>query len=96
MKITNISDPKGFFEMLKQCTGNIELVTEDGDRLNLKSKLCQYIAMTDIFSNAEIGSPPTLLVGESNKTTPVSLSRVFSSSYSLSYSPSETVGLSKT
>lgn len=55
MKITNISDPKGFFEMLKQCTGNIELVTEDGDRLNLKSKLCQYIAMTDIFSNAEIG-----------------------------------------
>lgn len=55
MKIKNISEPKKLFEVLAQCKGKVELCTEEGDRLNLKSKLCQYIAMTDIFSNAEIG-----------------------------------------
>ena len=55
MKIKNIKIQKNFFEILKECEGNIELVTQDGDRLNLKSKLCQYIVMMDIFGNAEIG-----------------------------------------
>ena len=54
MKIKNIREPKKLFETLAQCKGSIELRTEEGDRLNMKSKLCQYIAMTDIFSNAEI------------------------------------------
>ena len=55
MKIKNIREPKKLFETLAQCKGSVELRTEEGDRLNMKSKLCQYIAMTDIFSNAEIG-----------------------------------------
>lgn len=55
MKIKNIKNPKDFFETLKQCKGNIELVTQEGDRLNLKSKLCQYILMMNIFGSAEIG-----------------------------------------
>ena len=54
MRIKNIHNPKKLFETLNQCKGRVELLTEDGDRLNLKSKLCQYIAMTDIFTNAEI------------------------------------------
>ena len=32
----------------------VELVTGEGDRLNLKSKLCQYVSMANIFSNGEI------------------------------------------
>ena len=55
VKVKNIKNPKEFFETLNECKGQIELITEDGDRLNLKSKLCRYIAMTDIFSKAEIG-----------------------------------------
>ena len=55
MKIKNIREPKKLFETLTHCKGSVELRTEEGDRLNMKSKLCQYIAMTDIFSNAEIG-----------------------------------------
>lgn len=55
MRINNITNPKKFFETLAQCKGKVELVTEEGDRLNMKSKLCQYIAMTNIFSDAEIG-----------------------------------------
>lgn len=55
MKIKNIKDPKGFFEKLKECKGTLEIVTPQGDRLNLKSKLSQYIIMSDIFSDATIG-----------------------------------------
>lgn len=61
MKVSNISNPKKFFETLAQCKGSVELRTEDGDRLNMKSKLSQYIAMTDIFSNAEIGEVEIML-----------------------------------
>ena len=32
----------------------VELVTGEGDRLNLKSKLSQYVSMANIFSNGEI------------------------------------------
>ena len=55
MKITNITNPKRFFEALDQCKGRVELVTSEGDRLNLKSKLCQYIALTQMFTEAKIG-----------------------------------------
>ena len=61
MKVSNISNPKKFFETLSRCKGSVELRTEEGDRLNMKSKLCQYIAMTDIFSNAEIGEVEIML-----------------------------------
>ena len=54
MKIKNISNPKRFFECLQNCKGSIEIVTAEGDRLNIKSKLCQYIIMMNIFNNAEI------------------------------------------
>jgi hypothetical protein len=54
VKVKNITDPNKFFEMLCQCKGKVELVTSEGDRLNLKSKLCQYIALTQMFSEAKI------------------------------------------
>ena len=41
MKINNIVNPKKFFETLERCKGRVELITDEGDRLNLKSKLCQ-------------------------------------------------------
>lgn len=40
--------------MLNKCKGTIELVTSEGDRLNLKSKLSQYIALTQMFKDAQI------------------------------------------
>ena len=54
MKIKNISDPAKLFEVVGNCKGTVELVTSEGDRLNLKSKLCQYIALTRMFDEAEI------------------------------------------
>ena len=54
MKITNISDVEKFFNVVDSCAGKVELVTGEGDRLNLKSKLCQYVSMASIFSNGDM------------------------------------------
>lgn len=54
MKIVSIKDPKKFFEQVNKLKGEVELVTSEGDRLNLKSVLCQYIALTQMFKDAMI------------------------------------------
>ena len=54
MKVQNITDIEGFFQVVDECKGKVELVTGEGDRLNLKSKLSQYVSMANIFSNGEI------------------------------------------
>ncbi|HJC42221.1 MAG TPA: polya polymerase [Candidatus Mediterraneibacter gallistercoris] len=54
MKVQNITDIDGFFKVVDECKGKVELVTGEGDRLNLKSKLSQYVSLANIFSNGEI------------------------------------------
>ena len=54
MKVQNIKDIEKFFKVVDACAGKVELVTGEGDRLNLKSKLSQYVSMANIFSNGEI------------------------------------------
>lgn len=51
MKIQNISDIDGFFKHIDECKGKVELVTDEGDRLNLKSKLSQYVSLAKIFAD---------------------------------------------
>ena len=46
MKVTHITDIDKFFEVVDSCKGRVELVTGEGDRLNLKSKLSQYLLQT--------------------------------------------------
>ncbi|NLK26837.1 MAG: polya polymerase [Clostridiales bacterium] len=54
MKIMNITDINGFFKVIDECKGKVELVTGEGDRLNLKSKLSQYVALANVFSDGKI------------------------------------------
>lgn len=49
MKVKNISDIEGLFNVIDKCTGKVELVCNDM-RLNLKSKLAQYFSMAEVFS----------------------------------------------
>ena len=50
MKIKNIKDVDGFFKVIDSCAGKVELI-----RLNLKSKLCQYVSLTSLLkSDVEI------------------------------------------
>lgn len=54
MKVQHITDIDKFFQVIDSCKGRVELVTGEGDRLNLKSKLSQYVSLANIFSNGEI------------------------------------------
>ena len=54
MKVQNIKDIDKFFQVIDSCAGKVELVTGEGDRLNLKSKLSQYVSMANIFSDGTI------------------------------------------
>lgn len=54
MKIQNITNIEKFFEVVDSCKGKVELVTGEGDRLNLKSKLPQYVSMAKLFSDGTI------------------------------------------
>lgn len=54
MKVENITNIEKFFSVVDACKGKIELVTGEGDRLNLKSKLSQYVSLANIFSDGTI------------------------------------------
>ncbi|RDU22691.1 polya polymerase [Anaerosacchariphilus polymeriproducens] len=54
MKVQNISDIEKFFKVVDSCVGKVELVTGEGDRLNLKSKLSQYVSMAKVFSDGQV------------------------------------------
>lgn len=49
MKVMNITDVEKFFGVIDQCEEKVELVTENGDVYNLKSKLGQYVSLSKVF-----------------------------------------------
>ncbi len=51
MKIYNIDDVEKFLGIIKQCKGSVELVSKQGDRLNLKSELTKYLALSKLFND---------------------------------------------
>ncbi|MBU5331161.1 polya polymerase [Anaerocolumna aminovalerica] len=54
MKLNNITDIDAFFKVIDSCKGKVEMVSNEGDRINLKSKLSQYFSMAKIFSDGTI------------------------------------------
>lgn len=49
MKVDKCEDIEGLLNVVDSCKGEVELITGEGDRLNLKSKLCQIISLSSIF-----------------------------------------------
>ena len=47
----NVND---FLKLIETCKGNLYLVTDEGDRLNLKSKLCQLIGLSKLIDGGII------------------------------------------
>ena len=43
-----------FLRELEACRGPVYLVTREGDRLNLKSKLCQLVGLTQLIEGGKI------------------------------------------
>ena len=54
MKLYKIKDVEKLFKVIDDCEGKVELVSKEGDRINLKSKLSQYFSMAKIFCNEEM------------------------------------------
>lgn len=61
MIVKNISNIEGFFNVVDKCIGQVELVTKDGDRLNLKSKLTQYVSLVGMFNDPKMGEVELIL-----------------------------------
>lgn len=55
MKVQHVTDIDGFVKVVRECKGKVELVTGEGDRLNLKSRLCRYVSFDKLFSDENIG-----------------------------------------
>ena len=54
MKVTNIANVNKFFEVVDRCEGKVELVTTQGDCLNLCSKISQFVATVKIATETNI------------------------------------------
>ena len=51
MHDVNVSE---FLAVLDTCEGNVYLVTRDGDKLNLRSKLSQLVGLTQLIEGGKI------------------------------------------
>ena len=51
MRVTGIKDVEAFIKVIDSCSGRVELVTAEGDRLNLKSRLARYVSLSRLFAD---------------------------------------------
>lgn len=54
MKIYNIKDVNKFQKTLDSCEGKISLISENGDKYDLRSKLSQLVALQSCFGTSGI------------------------------------------
>ncbi len=54
IKVEKVYEVEKLFEVIDSCNTNVELVTGEGDCLNMKSKLSQYLSMTRMFANGDV------------------------------------------
>lgn len=47
-------DVPALLKVLDECTGNVFLVTREGDHMNLKSKLSQLVGLTKLIEGGKI------------------------------------------
>lgn len=62
MKLKKIKDTDAFFRLVNKCSGNIELISREGDCINLKSTLAQVLCLTNVLSNEKLLSELELIV----------------------------------
>ena len=53
MKIKPNINVSNFFEQVRACKSDVFFVTDEGDRLNLRSQICQYL-FTVAYLNQDI------------------------------------------
>lgn len=61
-------DVPQFLSILDSCQGEVYLMTRDGDRLNLKSKLCQLVGLTALIEGGKIAEAFVMCEKEEDET----------------------------
>ena len=56
MILTNVANVDKLLKAIEECEGKVEMVTEQGDRFNLKSKLSQYVSFVKVLANRTVPS----------------------------------------
>ena len=64
----NNFDVSAFTEVLASCKGNVYMVTPEGDRLNLKSKLCQLVGLTALIEGGKIAEAFVMCENEADES----------------------------
>ncbi len=54
MKLYKIDNVDEFMGIVDKCKGPVELVSKEGDRLNLKSQLTKFVTVTELFHNESL------------------------------------------
>ncbi len=54
MELYKIDNVDEFMGIVDQCKGTVELVSKEGDRLNLKSQLTKFVTVTELFHNESL------------------------------------------
>ena len=67
MSLHNI-DVAEFLAVLDTCEGNVFLVTNEGDRLNLKSKLSQLLGLTKLIEGGKIAEASIFCDNKNDET----------------------------
>lgn len=50
MKLANIKEVNDFLKTVNECKGSVWLESTDGSKINLKSRLSQYVAISALIS----------------------------------------------
>jgi len=61
MKLTENIDYSEFFRAVQACSGEVLLVTPEGDQLNLKSTLSQFVFAAAVRGNLDLAGAKLLL-----------------------------------
>lgn len=69
MKIYNVENPEKFLEIIQQCKGTVELISKQGDRLNLKSQLTKYLAISRLFTDKALIQEMELVASDPDDVT---------------------------
>lgn len=54
MELKKINNVESFFKVVDNCKGTVELVSLEGDCINLKSTLAQVLCLAKVFSEPEL------------------------------------------
>ena len=51
MKLSNKGEVNDFLEVVNRCEGDVWLQSDEGDKINLKSSLSQYVAVAELIKD---------------------------------------------